>query len=151
MIKYFETDEKDLDRIKDLWNKLRLQHQLKSKHFSRDYENIVFEVRKQQLLKKSEKWVFKVDLVFDHDHIVGYCVSSVSNDKGEIDSIYIEEKYRSVGIGDKLMKRALSWMDIMGVKNKEILISVGNDDTIEFYNRYGFYPKHILLKQPEND
>ncbi|HEX7468399.1 MAG TPA: GNAT family N-acetyltransferase [Methanobacterium sp.] len=108
MIKYFETDEKDLDRIKDLWNKLRLQHQLNSKHFSRNYENIVFKVRKQQLLKKSEEWVFKVDLIFDHDHIVGYCVSSVSNDIGEIDSIYIEEKYRSVGIGDKLMKRALS-------------------------------------------
>jgi diamine N-acetyltransferase len=151
MIKYFKTDEKELDRIKDLWNKLRLQHQIKSSYFSKDYETIVFEDRKEQLLKKSEKWVLKVDLAFDNDNLVGYCVSSVSNDKGEIDSIFIEKKYRSVGIGDKLMKRALTWMNKMGVKNKRIQISVGNEDTIEFYSRYGFYPKHILLKQPEND
>jgi diamine N-acetyltransferase len=151
MIKYFKTDEKELDRIKDLWNKLRLQHQLKSSYFSKDYETIVFEDRKEQLLKKSEKWVLKVDLAFDNDNLVGYCVSSVSNDKGEIDSIFIEKKYRSVGIGDKLMKRALTWMDNMGVKNKKILISFGNEEAIEFYSRYGFYPKHILLKQPEND
>jgi len=151
MIKYFEIDKKELDQIKDIWNKLRLQHQLKSRYFSKDYENIAFKDRKEQLLKKSEKWVLKVDLAFDNENIVGYCVSSVSNDRGEIDSIFIEEEYRSVGIGDKLMKRSLTWMDNMGVKNRKIQISVGNEDAIEFYSRYGFYPKHILLEQPKNE
>ena len=30
-----------------------------------------------------------------------------------------------------------------GVKNKEILISVGNGDTVEFYSRYGSIQNHF--------
>lgn len=55
MISYFETDEKELDTIKELWEKLKHHHQSRSKYFFQDYENIVFEDRKEELLKKSEK------------------------------------------------------------------------------------------------
>ncbi len=153
MISYFETDETELDLIKDLWEKLNHHHQLRSKNFHQDYLNILFEDRKDELIKKSNKGKLRLDLALDNTikKVVGYCISSFSYENGEIDSIYIEEKFRMLGIGDTLMKRALSWMDSNNVENRQVKISVGNDVAIKFYNQYGFHPKHIILKQLKNE
>jgi hypothetical protein len=45
------------------------------------------------------------------------------------------------------MKRAMRWMDINEIMNREVKLSAGNNDAIQFYSHYGFHPKHILLKQ----
>jgi ribosomal protein S18 acetylase RimI-like enzyme len=149
MISYFVTDEKELDSVKDLWEKLNLHHQSRSKYFFQNYENIVFEDRKEELIKKSGKGVLRIDLAVDSNSelVIGYCISSILNGKGEIDSIYVEEKFRSMGIGDNLMKSSLRWMDEEGVETREVQLLAGNDDAIQFYSHYGFHPKHILLKQ----
>lgn len=148
MIRYFETDENGLDLIKELWEQLNSHHKARSKYFYQDYEKIVFDDRKKQLFKKIGKWNLRIDLALDiDDHTVGYCVSSISNEKGEIDSIYVDENFRTKGIGDILMKRALEWMDTNDIVDREVKLSAGNDDAIQFYSRYGFHPKHIVLKQ----
>lgn len=151
MILYYETDERKLDLIKELWEELKVLHKLKSKYFFQDYESMIFEDRKEELLQKSKNGILRLDLAVDSvsDNIVGYSVTSIVDEKGEIDSIFVEEKYRSRGIGTNLMKRSLNWMDIEGTKNKEVKLSVGNDDTIQFYSQHGFHPKHIVLKQNE--
>lgn len=153
MINYFETDETELDCIKELWEKLNHHHQLRSKNFQKDYLNILFEDRKNELIKKSNNGNLRLDLASDStiNKVVGYCISSFSYENCEIDSIYIEEKFRMFGIGDTLMKRALSWMDSNNVENIKVKISVGNDFAIKFYNQYSFYPKHIILKQLKNE
>ncbi len=153
MISYFETDENELDLIKDLWQKLNHHHQLRSKNFHQDYLNLPFENRKDELIKKSNKGKLRLDLALDNtiNKVVGYCISSFSYENGEIDSIFIEEKFRMMGIGDTLMKRALSWMDSNNVENRQVKISVGNDIAIKFYNQYGFHQKHIILKQLKNE
>lgn len=152
MISYLETDETELDLIKELWEKLNHHHQLRSKNFNQDYLNILFEDRKAELIKKSYNGKLRLDLALDSTiKVVGYCISSFSYENGEIDSIYIEEKFRMLGIGDTLMKRALSWMDSNNVENRQVKISVGNDVAIKFYNKYGFKPKHIILKQLKNE
>ena len=151
MISYFETDEKELDLIKDLWEKLNLHHQLRSKKFHQDYLNIHFEHRKDELIKKSNKGKLRLDLALDNTKVIGYCISSYSNENGAIDSINVEEKFRNLGIGDTLMKRALIWMDSNNVENRQVKISVGNDVAIKFYKKYGFHPKHIILKQLQNE
>jgi ribosomal protein S18 acetylase RimI-like enzyme len=149
MITYYETDANELDLIKELWEKLNSHHKARSKYFYQEYEKIVFEDRKKQLLTKVEEGNLRIDLAVDTDSkkSVGYCVSSFSNRNGEIDSIYVDENFRNMGIGDSLMRRALKWMDKKDVVNREIKLSTGNDDAIQFYSHYGFHPKHIILKQ----
>ena len=153
MISYLETDETELDLIKDLWEKLNHHHQLRSKNFHQDYLNILFEDRKDELIKKSNDGELRLDLALDNtvENTIGYCISSFSGETGEIDSIYIEEKFRMLGIGNTLMKRALRWMDLNNVENRQVKISVGNDVAIKFYNQYGFQPKHVILKQLKNE
>ncbi|MCG0275390.1 MAG: GNAT family N-acetyltransferase [Thermosediminibacteraceae bacterium] len=66
---------------------------------------------------------------------------------GEIDSIFVEEKYRNYGLGDRLMKRALEWLNSNHVKTKIIMVAEGNENVLEFYKKYGFYKRRIILEQ----
>lgn len=149
MIEYLETDEKEIDLVRRLWEKLRLHHKIRSKYFFQDYENISFEKRKAELLKKAQDGLLRVDLAKDSSNgdLVGYSVSSINNEIGEIDSIYVEEAFRAEGIGDSLMKRSLAWLESYDVENILIQLSSGNDDVLRFYSHYGFHPKHIVLKK----
>lgn len=79
---------------------------------------------------------------------VGYVVSTVNSEKtGEVESIYIDEAYRGMGIGGQLMRDALDWMDQNGSISKQVEVSVGNEVAWGFYGRNGFLPRKTLLKQ----
>jgi len=149
MIRYYETDENELDYVKEIWERQKHHHQSKNKYFFQEHENVVFDVFKENLLKKSEKGSLRLDLAVNstNEEIVGYCIISVSNKNGEINSLYVEENFHSMGIEDNLMIRALTWMDIEGVENRRVQLNAGDDDTIQFYSHYGFHPIHIILKQ----
>lgn len=82
---------------------------------------------------------------------MAYCITTISHDnEGEIDSIYVEERYRGHGFGDELIKRSLEWMDKKDVKKKTVRVAVSNQDTVSFYERYGFRPRSITLEQTAN-
>ncbi len=149
-VTYLEVNRHEIDIIKPLWEKLRDYHQGLSPNFAKRYIELTFQMRKEELLKKSKNGSLKIDIAKDRDTkwLVGYCISSISEElEGEVDSIYIEEDYRSLGIGKEFMKRALKWMDANKVKTKKIGIAVGNEDLLSFYRRYNFLPKHIILEQ----
>jgi ribosomal protein S18 acetylase RimI-like enzyme len=149
-INYIELDKEHIDMIKPLWDNLRDYHSELSTHFQERYNTVKFEDRKEEILKKSENGILKIDLVKDKntDSYVGYCISSISEENvGEVDSIYLDKKYRSSSIGSALMERALSWMDKNGVKTKKIVVAVGNEDLLFFYERYNFFPRHLILEQ----
>lgn len=147
MITYHETDEKDLEIIADMWKKLVEHLQLQSKYFSSDYQSLIFEERKQQLIKITETGMLRLDIVKDDNKYLAYSVSSIMDGKGSVDSLYVDKHYRNEGIGNKLMKRALNWMEINDVSDFEILVSYGNQDAINFYEKYDFYPKYLILKK----
>ncbi len=98
---YIECDEKSLDSIQPLWDKLRQHHHKKSENFREHYKDFDFQERKETLLKKFAGGSLRVDLAKDisEDRVVGYCVSSIFSEmEGEVDFIYVEEEYRSNGI-----------------------------------------------------
>ncbi|MDQ1281473.1 MAG: hypothetical protein QG670_2738 [Thermoproteota archaeon] len=147
-IVFVEGHEELLDLLKPLWKELNKIHMTKSRYFKKQYENKSFEARKKQLLKK--KSLIRIDLVkkSESDIFVGYCISSINKDKeGMVESIYVNEGYRNRGIGDQLMERHLEWMDKNRVKVKNITILVGNEDVLNFYRKYNFYPKLVMLEQ----
>lgn len=149
-ISYIELDNEHIDSIRPLWEKLRDHHKELSPYFPERYVELTFQERKEDLLEKSEKGVLRIDTAYDEaaEQYIGYCISSISDEKvGEVDSIYLDTKYRSSGIGDALMKRSLDWMDQIGVETKRIMIAAGNENTLAFYSRYKFFPKHIILEQ----
>ncbi len=130
--------------------KLRDHHFGLSPYFADEYEKFTFEDRKKELLNKSGGNLLKIDIAVyeDTQWLIGYCISSISAGLvGEIDSIYLEDNYRSLGIGNELMNRALQWIDKNRVKFKRIVVAMGNEDLLPFYERYNFFPRHLVLEQ----
>jgi len=147
MITYHETDEKDIEIIADMWKNLIHHLQSRSKYFPMDYKHLIFEERKKQFLKIAETEKLRLDIVKDGKKCIAYSVSSIIDEKGFVDSLYVAEPSRNAGIGNKLMERSLNWMEINGVSDFEILVSYGNEDALKFYEKYDFYPKHLILKK----
>jgi ribosomal protein S18 acetylase RimI-like enzyme len=149
-IEYHIADEKGLDLIRELWTELNHFHINKSVYFRHHYESMNFEARKGQLINITAKGSLHIDLAEDieKNRTVGYCVSSVSAEKvGELESIYVGELYRRRGIGTILVRKALAWMDIMGVEKKRVSVSYGNEETWAFYRTFGLLPRMTVLEQ----
>jgi diamine N-acetyltransferase len=149
-INYIHGDKGMLDEIKSLWEDLNEHHRQHSPNFKEYYCKMTFEKRKSDLLKKVACSKMRVDLAVDISigQNVGYCVSSIDKEKtGEIESIFVSEVYRGLGIGDSLMKKTLSWMEGEGAVAKIVEVGAGNEQTFGFYARYGFLPRKTMLKQ----
>lgn len=150
-IRLVEKDITEIKLIKPLWEKLNSIHFDKSVYFKSKYEKYTFEKRMESIYQKAKKGIIKIDMIFDSDtgNYVGYCLSSIEGNLGEIESIYIEEQYRKLKLGDKLMKNALNWFNSNAITNLEINVVYANDTALPFYERYGFYVGNYLLKRTE--
>lgn len=147
---FIEADARDLDLIQPLWEKLNQHHRQQKSDFQEHYKNFTFLERSKTLLKKSLGGEMHIGMLKDKESEImrAYCITTISADReGEIDSIYVLEKYRGRGFGDKLIKRSLEWMDEKGVKKKTVRVSAGNQEAVSFYERYGFRPRSLMLEQ----
>jgi diamine N-acetyltransferase len=150
-IEYIETDERALDAIGFLWEKLNEHHRVRSPHYAAHFASMTFDVRKKGLLEKSHEGVLRLDIAKNTKtgKLIGYCISTVITGKqGEIESLFVENEYRKCGIGDIFMNKAMKWMDSLTVTNRIIGVGVGNEEVFGFYARYNFYPRVTILSQP---
>jgi ribosomal protein S18 acetylase RimI-like enzyme len=138
-----------LDLIAPLWQQLNRHHQAISEHFGQSIAQMTFDTRRAGLVEKAMRGLLRVDLVkIETGMPVGYCVSTIdAQQTGEVDSIFVQPQFRGQGIGDRLMRRALRWMDAQGVQAKVIVVAWGNEGVVTFYRRYGFFPRNLVLKQ----
>ncbi|MHB8105051.1 MAG: GNAT family N-acetyltransferase [Dehalococcoidales bacterium] len=153
-IVYTEADEKGLELIGGLWQKLHDYHRERNKYFPEYYAMMTWQKRKKEILEKSAKGKFHLDLGWEVDtgKIIGYCISTISESGvGEVDSIFIEEPYRRSRIGDNFMKKALKWMNGESVMWKMLTVAGGNEEVFGFYSRYGFFPRFTMLAQTKTD
>ncbi len=138
-----------IDLVQPLWEKLNKYHEINSDYFYDKFRKLKFEVRKDKFIKDNDLEV-KIDLIKDTEKgfYIGYCISTINKDLiGEIDSLFVEKEYRKHGLGDKLMNRTIEWLNSKKVKTKIIGVAEGNDNVLEFYKRYGFYKKMVILEQ----
>jgi len=146
-VEFVEVNEKDIDIIGPLWEKLIEHLQLNSEDFTNRLSQHDFQTRKKDILNKAESGAVRIDLArnLTQDQLIGFCISSITKDnEAEIDAIYVEDRYQRLGIGDKFMKKALFWMDAKSVKAKKIIITSGNEKIIAFYSRYGLF-QYIVM------
>ncbi|BDZ69915.1 GNAT family N-acetyltransferase [Methanobacterium petrolearium] len=152
-VRFIDTGPEALGLVQPLWEKLNKHHLNQKSDFQEYYANFTFPERKEVLLKKSNNKDMLISLAEDKDLgiLVAYCITTISREnEGEIDSIYVEEKYRSLGVGRELMKRSLMWMDEKGTKIRKVMVAIGNQEAVSFYEGYGFHPRALRLEQPIN-
>ncbi|KAF5091352.1 Acetyltransferase (GNAT) family protein [anaerobic digester metagenome] len=148
----FATGPEEIDQIEDLWVELRRFIQSKNHLFVDRMNKVKFHERKQEILERNASRNLRIFFASDeisHKNI-GYCLCSVASDSyGEIESIFICEEARNQGIGTKLMTQALSWMKEEGGTDIRVHVTVGNEDVIGFYKKFGLRPRQYILSCPE--
>jgi ribosomal protein S18 acetylase RimI-like enzyme len=90
----------EIDCITELWIENSDFHKNSSTYFSstpkiRGFSNRVGDWQKLDKLKNS--------IASISDNIIGYCISSVRDDRAIIESLFINEKYRKRQIGSHLL------------------------------------------------
>jgi diamine N-acetyltransferase len=150
-IEYRRTDIREIDCIRPLWRLLNEYMSTQTTNFTRHFEQMTFEKRKAYFEQVASAGSLRIDLAFDardRDWYVGYCVSSLSKEKtGEIESIFVDNAYRSQGIGSALATRALGWLDENGSTRNRVSVSEGNESVWNFYKKFTFYPRMTVLEQ----
>lgn len=138
-----------MDLIEPLWLQLRQMHRARSTYFKGTLGAKTFQERRDELLEKASGGLLRVDLARDDDgRVIAYCVSSIDqNLRGEVDSIFVTIEHRRMGIGTRLMDGSMRWMDGLGVRTRVLTAIVGNEAIHQFYVRFGFLPKHVLLER----
>jgi len=66
----------------------------------------------------------------DQDKIMGF-ISLLTQPRNEINSFYVIQEVQGIGIGRKLLKRALDWYG-----PEEVFVK--SDDVLAFYEKFGF-------------
>lgn len=137
---------KDIEVIKSLWESLNAQHLQNSKDFKDHYARQTFESRFSKIKEMSEENVH-IEAVFDSDNKpAGYCVCSIENGVGELDSIYLEPALRRGSIGTALARSGIDWMKEKGCDPIVVTVADGNESVLPFYRRLGFGVRRTVLQ-----
>ncbi|MCE1253627.1 MAG: GNAT family N-acetyltransferase [Anaerolineae bacterium] len=147
-IQYLVGQQELLERVEPLWLKLNDIHLAHSNYFKHHYRRFTFAERCLHFTQDSATKLMVCLVVDQNTHRdVAYVICSISPDgTGEVDSLYVDAEYRKLGVGDQLMKQSLHWMDNQQVKKRVIAVAEGNEMVLPFYQRYGFFPRKVILE-----
>jgi len=145
MIEIFDISYAEVEIIRDLWEKNRRYHEDSSEYFKKSYGSIKFEERIKVFSGYSEDKI-KISVVKEKEKYIGYCISIIDGNKGELGTLHVDETVRGNGIGKKLVGKHIEWMD--GKKCCEIGVTVSQENNlaIGFYKKLGFYPNTLYMQ-----
>lgn len=145
MSEIFDISYDDIEVIRDLWESNRQYHENSSEYFKESYRFISFDQRiKAFSVLNKEK--LKITIAKNNDEYIGYCISTIIDGKGEVESLHVDEINRGNGIGRNLVIKHIAWMKERNCKVIGVTVSQENESTICFYNKIGFYPNTIYMQ-----
>lgn len=146
MSEIFDISYDEIDIIKNLWEKNRQYHENSSEYFKESYRCISFDQRiKAFSVFKSE--AIKISVAKSGNEYIGYCISTITDGRGELESLHVDETNRGNGIGKKLVTQHLEWMNEKNCNVIGVTVSQENEATILFYKKLGFYPNTLYMQQ----
>lgn len=143
MITYKKVDIDAIDLVIPLWKKLRTYHKGVSEYFTQDFEKDNYIERKKMLLAKEN---IQIALAYDSSLLIGYLIASIDSKSGEIESLFVDETYRGMDIGDELMRLSLEWIRSFQPEDIKVSVAYGNQ-VMAFYEKHGFLPRSVILKE----
>ena len=65
----------------------------------------------------------------------------------ELESMYIREEYRDMGVDARLVDAFLGWAGLRGAERASVVAYAANKRAIRFYQRSGFRPRSVSLER----
>lgn len=127
-------------------------HENKNYDKTTDIDWSFSEAHKKYYTKSIQKNFAVVALV--DNKVVGYLVGTIIKAESyrnvgkiaELDDMFVSEKFRSEGIGAKLVAEFKKWAKSKKVKRIKVFTSTRNNKAIEFYRRNGFDDYGLILE-----
>ncbi len=107
MVAFIDIDLYEIDLLKDLWNQNAEYHRLTSEYFRSNSCKTLFQDRVEAWKKCDEIKITKIE---NENIVIGYCITSINNKYGNIESIFINKNMRRKGIGMKIIREHIEWM-----------------------------------------
>lgn len=145
MIEYYDIPFDNIGVIKNLWEKNRQYHESTSEYFKELYHSIKFD-EKVKTFASLSKDMMKITVAKNDNEYIGYCISTVRDGKGEVESLHIDAKSRRKGIGQELMDKHIEWLRKKDCHIIGVTVSQENESTISFYKKLGFYPNTMYMQ-----
>jgi ribosomal protein S18 acetylase RimI-like enzyme len=143
---FSRIDKADIGLIKPLWESLNKMHANESSYFRDFYNRFTFEKRIKSLEKLDDDKI-RIDIASEgKNNIIGYCISTIRGDIGEIDSLFIEEKCRAHGLGKIFVEKSVEWLTAAECERIRVSVAYGHESVFSFYEKFGFYPRLTTLE-----
>ena len=110
----------------------------------------------KEYFKESIESDTKITLVAeDNDEIIGYIVGGIEEVSDyrnitnicEAENMWVDEKYRSQGIGKQFMNKLELWAREKGINRMRAIASYKNEKAIKFYKREGYSEYDLILEK----
>ncbi len=85
-------------------------------------------------------------LTTDETGFAGYCIASISNEIGEIDSICINPEHQNKNPGKRLIKETEFWLKLQNIVKIHVAVAEGNESSFGFYNKQGYNQRFTVFE-----
>ena len=135
-----------------LWDQQKAYHLKIDSIHPESIVDITFESRMQQLTDKAVHLLVVLAEDSDTGQVVGYGLGTINAaGLGEIDSVFVEESYRGQGIGTKLIRTILDWMEEKEARRIKIHVLEVNQQAFKLYRALGFETRQLeMLRRTPN-
>lgn len=147
-IEYSQGKKELRPYIKKLWEKQRKHHENISIHFKNVFKQMTFETRMEQFFSKAKDDLYNIITASIENEVIAYCIVTIDKKNcGTIESLFVEELFRKNKIGESLMEIALNWLDSNNTDSNSLIVATGNEQVLQFYEKFNFQPISLNLKQ----
>ena len=134
----------DLEMIGRLWQEFMDFHRARDSHFTRSVDG--HERFKEFIAGHIPSKTVCVLVAEKHGEVVGYCLAALAKhpsvfekqDYGQVFDLAVTERFRRMGIGEKMYQMVQSWFSEQGVYRIEIRVAVTNETSAAFWRTMGF-------------
>lgn len=139
-----------LDSCTNLWESFTSNQIENAGEMSTSIEEYIRSLKDGGLLSKTEEGKLYVQLVFlenkQEQEPIGFCITSLTKQLiGEVEVLFVLDRYRGNKLGGRLFHNALKWLEQQGAVEQKLVVAIGNERVFDFYAKYGFYPAYSTL------
>ena len=139
-----EISFEETDKLYGCLEELAKHHNKVSTHFEGYYPITPSEQRIESFKGELKSGKSFISVIENDQKVIGFCKISVDGGKGVLEYLVVLEQERGHGYGIELMDWAMEKFRELEITDIDVKVVFGNN-AIDFYKKYGFREKSIVL------
>lgn len=139
-----EISFEETDKLYGCLEELAKHHNKVSTHFEGYYPITPSEQRIESFKGELKSGKSFISVIENDQKVIGFCKISVDGGKGVLEYLVILEQKRGHGYGIALMDWAMEKFQELEITDIDVKVVFGNN-ALDFYKKYGFREKSIVL------